>query len=117
MRGLSNGPNSSKYRTGWTMPMMTHAGLRRFIRSWRRKTMEHSRRNRMSALLAGGCGLGGLDGVAQRAAGEGQEDVVQRGAVHLDRLEGDVRLLEVTQQAWNRLAGALDPAAHMVAVD
>src|SRR6478609_5093083 len=109
-------------------PISTHAGLRRFIRIWRRKTIELSRRKSMSCSsgrgdgdavrgrvggsLPGGVGavgvvagagvvpgarsgLRGRLGVAQRATGQGQENVVERGPDDLDRLERDPARLEV----------------------
>src|SRR6476661_7620028 len=115
MRGLSRGPNSSRYRIGCISPMMTQAGLRRFIRSCRRKTMKLSRAKRMSVLLAAG-GRRGLR-VAQRPSRKGEEDVVEGGAVHLDRREVDVDLVQLAQEPWHGLARSLHAATHVVAVD
>ena len=46
-------------------------------------------------------------GVAQRPAGEGEEDVVEGGTVHLDGVEGDAGAVELAQQAGH---GAARPA-------
>ena len=62
----------------------------------------------------GARGLLGL-GVAERPAGEGEEHVVERGAVHLDGLERDAGALDLVDYRLND--GAEVPGSHRQLLD
>src|SRR6478735_1690253 len=85
------------------IPINTHAGLRRFIRICRWKTMLLSRTNAIRGPLDLGLVLvlalriASLR-VAQRPAGQGEEHVVQGRPEHLDRVELDPRGTQVAEQ-------------------
>src|SRR3954471_10269096 len=85
---------------GCVKPKATQTGLRSRMRIWRWKT------TRVSVSTGGGSGLGGDRGdgrvaVAQRASGEGQEDVVERRAVDVDAGRRQAGPLEGQQQRRN----------------
>src|SRR4051794_20958496 len=90
---------------GCVKPKATQTGLRSRMRIWRWKT------TRVSVSIGDGSGLsgdrrGGRVAVAQRASGEGQEDVVERRAVDVDAGRRQPGPLQSQQQRRNR-GGAL----------
>ncbi|GAA4105822.1 hypothetical protein GCM10023066_56510 [Nocardioides kongjuensis] len=107
------------------MPMITHAGLRRFIRSWRLKTIQDSRKNVLMPVLLRWSRRRGRAVLRLAAASASRserpvrvrKDVVEGGADDLDRLQADPGVLQVAQQAGDGLAGPGDPAADVVALD
>ena len=56
-------------------------------------------------------------GVAQGPAGQGEEHVVERRAVHLDGLQRDAAGLELAEQGRDHAPGALHPPADPAADD
>src|SRR5690348_17141952 len=80
---------------GWVSPKTTQTGLRKRMRIWRWKTTKVS--VGMSMAPVSGRGRDRF-AVAQRAAGEGQEDVVQRRAADVHARRGQARPLQPEQQ-------------------
>src|SRR4051812_36295468 len=82
---------------GWVSPKTTQTGLRNRMRIWRWNTTSVSVSMR-AAPGSGGDRRGRGVIVAQRASGEGQEDVVERRAADVDGGGGQRGPLERLQQ-------------------